>query len=101
MPPIEPTTPAQLRRAKAPPAGASGPLTALWHLARGDWEKAHALVMDDGSRAAAWVHAHLHRVEGDEANADYWYGRAGKPASRAPLDAEWDEIAAALLMTRR
>ena len=52
---------------------------------------------NESGRDAAWVHAHLHRVEGDDANARYWYRRAGRPASAAPLDAEWDEIAAALL----
>jgi len=90
-------TPAGLRDAKAPPGGLSGPLIALWHLAKGDWKQAHALVMADDSAAAAWVHAHLHRVEGDESNAGYWYRRAGRPHSQAPLDAEWDEIAIALI----
>ncbi len=81
----------------APPAGSSAPLTALWHLAKGDWHTAHKVVQDDEGPAAAWVHAHLHRVEGDEGNAGYWYARAGKPHAKAPLGEEWDLIAKALL----
>jgi hypothetical protein len=82
-----------LRDLPEPPKGASGPLTALWHVAKGEWDKAHALVQDDASAAAAWVHAHLHRVEGDEANAGYWYGRAGKPHAKSSLEDEWERIA--------
>jgi hypothetical protein len=79
------------------PKGASAPLAALWHTAKGDWEKAHTLVMDDESKAAAWVHAHLHRVEGDESNAGYWYRRADKPHAKVSHDEEWKQLAAALL----
>jgi hypothetical protein len=86
-----------LRTSPKPPAGASTPLVALWHLAQGDWQKAHALVDREQGATAAWVHAHLHRVEGDEGNAAYWYRRAGKPATSAPLGEEWDTIAGALL----
>lgn len=79
-----------------PSAGLSPPLVALWWAAKGDWDKAHALVMDDESREAAWVHAHLHRVEGDLDNAHYWYGQAGRAMKPGALEAEWDEIVAAL-----
>ena len=65
--------------------------------ATGDWDQAHSIVQDDNGRDAAWVHAYLHRVEGDLGNAGYWYRRAGKSVAKAPLDAEWAEIAAALL----
>lgn len=82
-----------------PPEGLSGPLQALWHVAKGDWDKAHALVQDDESKAAAWVHAHLHRIEGDQSNADYWYARAGKPRPEGSTDDEWPVIAAQLLVT--
>ena len=82
-----------LRAAKSPPSGRGAPLTALWHAAKGEWDKAHALVQDEESAAAAWVHAHLHRVEGDESNAGYWYRRAGKPHAKSSLDKEWDAIA--------
>ena len=81
----------------APPADLSRVLQALWHAAKGDWHKAHALAQAQNDAAGAWVHAYLHRVEGDLSNAAYWYRRAGRPQSEARLEAEWDEIAAALL----
>ena len=82
----------------APPDGLALPLAALWWDRRGDWQRAHdAVAADEDGRAAAWVHAYLHRREGDAGNARYWYRRAGRPVATAPLDAEWDEIAAALL----
>jgi hypothetical protein len=79
------------------PAGQSLALQALWHDAKGDWGSAHACAQDQEDAAGAWVHAYLHRVEGDISNAGYWYRRAGRPAERGPLDAEWAAIAAALL----
>ena len=80
----------------APPAGMDLALQALWWDRKGDWARAHGCSQDDNSADGAWVHAYLHRVEGDLANAGYWYRRAGKPASSAPLGEEWDEIAGAL-----
>ena len=81
----------------APPAGSSAPLAALWHAGRGAWAAAHELVQDDPSSAAAWVHAWLHREEGDLPNADYWYRRAGRRPARGDLRDEWRDLAAALL----
>lgn len=81
----------------APPAGLSSALQALWHDARGDWHAAHTSIQDDDSRAGAWVHAYLHRKEGDLANAGYWYRRAGKPIATDALGVEWEAIARALL----
>jgi hypothetical protein len=72
------------------------PLAALWWAAKGDWDAAHKIVMNEGSKDAAWVHAYLHRVEGDLSNAGYWYRRAGKPAANDTLDAEWQRIVDAL-----
>lgn len=63
-------------------------LRALSLAAAGDWDGAHRIVQDDPSQEAAWVHAHLHRVEGDLANAGYWYRRAGKPAAAGDLTDE-------------
>ena len=80
-----------------PPAGLGRALDALWHAAKGDWDGAHRLAQAQDDEAGAWVHAYLHRVEGDQANAGYWYRRGGKTPSGAPLQQEWDEIAAALL----
>jgi hypothetical protein len=81
--------------ATEPPAGAA--LRALWLDARGDWDAAHAAVQEDGGRDGAWVHAYLHRKEGDEMNAGYWYARAGRPAATGDLRAEWEAIVRALL----
>lgn len=81
----------------APPSGISAPLAALWWAARGDWEKAHGLVQDEPGQQAAWVHAHLHRVEGDDSNAGYWYRRAGRARVDDALETEHKTIATALL----
>ncbi len=72
-------------------------LQALWHEACGDWDKAHRLAQGQGDSTGAWVHAYLHRVEGDQSNAAYWYRRAGKAVATAPLNQEWDSIVSALL----
>ena len=80
-----------------PPTGLAPPLVALWWAAKGDWDKAHGIVMKEESRDAAWVHAYLHRVEGDLDNAGYWYRKAHRPADSGPLPAEWDAIAGALI----
>lgn len=88
---------ASARTEAAPPAGLDAALTALWWQAKGDWTRAHEAAQSDAGRDAAWVHALLHREEGDLANADYWYRRAGRPRPAASLEEEWHAIAAALL----
>jgi hypothetical protein len=80
-----------------PPAELSPPLEALWHQAKGKWENAHELVQGETTEAAAWVHAFLHRVEGDASNAGYWYRIAGRPHCNNSLSTEWQEIASHLL----
>lgn len=82
---------------ESPPEGLKPPLLALWHLSRGDWDRAHRIAQAIPGPDGAWVHAHLHRVEGDGANAAYWYGRAGRPVHRGAFEDEWNQIAAALL----
>ncbi|HYK91291.1 MAG TPA: hypothetical protein VE398_21145 [Acidobacteriota bacterium] len=72
-------------------------LQALLCDARGDWDGGHRIAQDIESKSAAWVHAYLHRKEGDLGNAGYWYKRAGRPESRSSLAEEWDEIARHLL----
>ena len=72
--------------AAAPPPGLPPALAALWRDAKGDWDGAHDLAQTDEGGAGDWVHAYLHRKEGDEGNAAYWYRRARKPVARAPLD---------------
>jgi hypothetical protein len=81
----------------APPPGLSLALQALWHDAKGDWQRAHACAQDQEDAAGAWVHAYLHRVEGDTGNAAYWYRRAGKPTQSGSLPEEWEQITGALL----
>lgn len=82
--------------AAAPPA-VDSLLQALWHDARGDWDRAHKIAQDIPSSNGSWVHAYLHRKEGDIGNARYWYNRAGKPQSHQSLEEEWKSIATALL----
>lgn len=79
------------------PAGVTAALRALWLDARGDWEAAHAAAQEEPGRDGAWVHAYLHRKEGDATNAGYWYARAGRPAASGDLRAEWEQIARTLL----
>ena len=85
----------------APPAGLAPAVQALWWAAKGDWDKAHKIVMEEEGAQAAWVHAYLHRVEGDLPNAGYWYRTAGKPVAAGTLEAEWKTIVADLLGAAR
>ena len=72
-------------------------LRAMWHDARGDWTAAHETAQELKDAVGSWIHAYLHRKEGDFGNAAYWYDRAGKPEYRAPFEDEWNEIATALI----
>jgi hypothetical protein len=96
-------TPATLKDSvtnSAPPPDLPPTAQALWWAAKGDWDKAHKIVQDDASREAAWVHAYLHRVEGDLPNARYWYRIADKPVATGALEYEWKAIATELLAAR-
>jgi hypothetical protein len=84
----------------APDATLSPPLAALWWAAKGEWDQAHKIVQDESDANSAWVHAYLHRVEGDLGNAGYWYRRAGQPVASGALEAEWDQIVSALIGDR-
>jgi hypothetical protein len=83
-------------RAPSPPAGLSPALAGLWHDGRGDWDAAHGTVQDATDGDSAWVHAYLHRKEGDLWNAGYWYRRAGRPQASGPLADEWQALVEAL-----
>jgi hypothetical protein len=84
-------------RGDEPPRELSVALAGLWWDAKGDWTRAHESAQQDEGPAGAWVHAYLHRKEGDASNARYWYERAGKSPARTSLDEEWVEISRALL----
>ena len=79
------------------PPGVGPALLALWHDGRGEWNAAHELAQTVDDETGAWVHAYLHRKEGDIGNAGYWYGQAKQPPARGSLDAEWESIVTALL----
>ena len=80
-----------------PPSDLDFALSGLWWDAKGNWTRAHESAQRDEGPPGAWVHAYLHRKEGDSANAAYWYQRAGKPQCRSSLQEEWATIAEALL----
>ena len=82
---------------RMPPDGMRATLRALWLDARGKWDKAHEVVQDESGPEAAWVHAYLHRKEGDLGNAGYWYRRARRTMPRGPLEDEWRAIVATFL----
>ena len=80
-----------------PPAELTLALAGLWWDAKSDWTRAHESAQQDEGRDGSWVHAYLHRKEGDQGNAAYWYRRADKPICRDSLDGEWLNIARELL----
>lgn len=80
------------------PSSLSIPLKALWYDLRGDWNKAHILVQDESDTESAWVHAYLHRKEGDIPNARYWYKRSQQLEFSGGLREEWEHIARNLLL---
>jgi hypothetical protein len=80
-----------------PPEGVPILAAALWWDAKGDWARAHEIAQDVESADGAWVHAYLHRKEGDGGNAGYWYRQAGRPRSQAQFEAEWEDIVRAIL----
>jgi hypothetical protein len=84
-------------RTKTPPLQLRASVLALWRDAIGDWDGAHELSQEENSRDGAWVHAYLHRKEGDASNAAYWYQRAGRPVASSSLESEWEAIARELL----
>ena len=97
-------TPAAFKRSlsgKKPPAGLSPALTALWWAGNEAWDKAHDIVMNEDGAECAWVHAYLHRFEGDRDNARYWYRQAQREAATGGLAMEWAGIAAALLEAKK
>lgn len=83
-------------KASSPPAELDFALAGLWWDAKGDWTRAHESAQQDEGIDGSWVHAYLHRKEGDASNAAYWYSRCGRRPSQATLEKEWEEIVIAL-----
>jgi hypothetical protein len=88
-------------RAETPPTDLSLALQGLWWDAKGNWDKAHDCAQEQDDRDGAWVHAYLHRKEGDSSNADYWYERAARKRVSSSLDEEWAAISRELLKAKR
>ena len=84
-------------RDSSPPGNLSGHLQSLWYDAKGDWNRSHEVIQNMEDKTAAWVHAYLHRKEGDIGNADYWYRRAGKGRPTLSLEEEWEELVKSLV----
>jgi hypothetical protein len=80
-----------------PPSSLSIYAQSLWYDAKGNWSKAHELIQDEPDKNAAWIHAYLHRKEGDSWNADYWYNRAGRKRPAVSLEEEWEQLVTAFL----
>ncbi len=87
-----------VRRKEALP-GLSIYLQTLWYAGTGDWHKAHELIQDEPGKPAALLHAYIHRVEGDQWNADYWYAKAGEKRPSATLEEEWELLVGRFLKT--
>ena len=75
-------------------------LKALWFDAKGDWEASHNIAQDLHNQLGSWIHAYLHRKEGDRFNAGYWYRQANRPFSKLSLEDELKEIVEYVLQER-
>ena len=80
-----------------PPQGLNPLLVAMWYDFRGEWDTAHSIAQEIPDNKGSWIHAYLHRKEGDLANASYWYSRSGKPKPDISLAEEWEQVTLALL----
>ncbi len=85
----------------SPETSWNGALLALWYDGRGNWERAHEAAQEVDGADGAWVHAYLHRKQGDAFNASYWYRRAGKPVVKGDLSQEWARVVETLLQEAR
>jgi hypothetical protein len=81
----------------ASPAQFRGALLALWWDGQGNWERAHEIAQEIEDASGSWVHAYLHRKEGDEGNAGYWYRRAGRPMAKGDFETEWARMVEQML----
>lgn len=84
-----------------PPSHVSDLLKAMWYDAKGDWNTSHDIAQEIQSREGSWIHAYLHRKEGDAGNASYWYHKAGQPVCHASLEKEWETLVLEFLKRER
>ncbi len=84
-----------------PPIGLSEPLCVMWYSQKGDWDKAHNIAQDISNELGSWIHAHLHRVEGDISNAGYWYRKANRPPHSGSTETEAEEIIQYIIQKER
>jgi hypothetical protein len=75
-----------------PPEGLSNLLLALWYAGRNEWDRSHDIAQEIHDANGSWVHAYLHRLEGDKANAGYWYAKAGRNLPSYSLEKEWESL---------
>jgi hypothetical protein len=85
---------------EAPPKDITNTLAAMWYDGKGDWDQAHLIAQDIPTGDGSWVHAYLHRKEGDDWNANYWYNRAGRSMPNVSLEQEWKEMVQSMLSSR-
>ncbi len=93
-------SPDELKSLTKQPITLSPLLQAMWHDHHGNWEASHNIAQEINDRHGSWVHAYLHRKEGDSSNASYWYRKAGKSMPNTTLEKEWEEIVQSLLKTK-
>ena len=82
---------------ETPPEGLSEPLQAMWHARKGNWDKAHNIAQSISTELGSWIHAYLHRVEGDLSNAGYWYRKGNQPPHTGSTEMEADDIVNSIL----
>ena len=87
----------ELIKESKPPSSLKGIYLGLWYAKKNNWDLAHNIVQDINTDTASWIHAYLHRVEGDIGNANYWYNRAGKKSSTESLEIELNNIIRSIL----
>jgi hypothetical protein len=80
-----------------PPTGIGQLLLALWYDGKGDWDASHNVAQEIHTHDGSWIHAYLHRKEGDAGNAAYWYSRASKPVCKVSLQQEWEQLVSEFL----
>jgi hypothetical protein len=84
-------------RNSAPPSDLNDALKALWYDGKENWNASHDIAQEIHSKDGSWIHAYLHRKEGDAGNAAYWYSKADKPVCKLSLEEEWEELVRAFL----